>query len=110
MAERFRSPEQKEQIPRPHTLDVVKIDGRWAQIKSSRMVKFLDNSSIEDIDWDDYRMVKDFGGRTVGDILKFLGEALSENEIENIHWGPEAKKHPDLKMYVSAFGEYVKKR
>jgi hypothetical protein len=112
MVERPRSPEQEKQTPRPNLLDVVKIDGRWAQVLfTGRHIEFLDDGSRTEVNWDDYRLIISFEGKGVRvcDIKEDLGEELSESEIEKIHWGPEEKEYPYLKTRVSVFGEYIKK-
>ena len=103
----FEGQEPRETFERPHELDVVKIDGRWAQAKSSARITYLDDMSDALIDWHDYRMIKDWKGWMV-QIVKEI-TAFSAQELKNIHWGPEEKEHPHLKEVVSVFGEFEKK-
>ncbi|MDP3956589.1 MAG: hypothetical protein Q8P97_01160, partial [bacterium] len=95
---------------RPELLDVVKIDGRWAQvIIGGDTVSFLDTGEKEPIDWSEYELTSVFRG-AVFDVMKLPGQEFKEEEIDNIRWGPEAKKHPELKLEVRVFGEYVSKK
>jgi len=95
--------------PRHTLLDIVKLDGRWAQIVSSIKVRFLADGSLEDIDWLKYEMVKDHHGQAVNTLIHHSDAKFSEAELQNIYAGPEGKAYPDYKLEVSVFGEYRKK-
>jgi hypothetical protein len=107
-----RHPENQEAqpMPKPAILDVVKIDGRWAQIRhGGNVVNFLDDNSAEPIDWNEYRLSKSYDNLSVKAIMQVYGEKFTEDEIKNIHWGSEQNQNPELRQEVTAFGEYVKK-
>lgn len=91
----------------PNTLDIVKIDGRWAQVHGPAVggIRFLDNGLGALINWEDYRMIKSFAGWSVN-FLKDL-ERFTPEEILNIRWGPEQEIYPSLRELVSVFGEYT---
>lgn len=98
----------KEQTPRPHLLDIVKIDGRWAQvILGGRHIRYLDDESEVSINWDDFLLTKDWKGWPVGDVKK--SASFTEEELKHIHWGPEQEQHPYLREEVRVFGEFERK-
>ena len=94
----------------PGTLDIVKINGRWAQVYCPAMgrIRFLDNNLGVIISWEDYKMIRSFAGWPVY-LLKGL-EYFAPEEILNIRWGPEQAADPYLKEVVSVFGAYVSKK
>jgi hypothetical protein len=94
----------------PNLLDIVRVNNRWAQvILDGRSIKYLDDNSLERIEWIDYLKVREYRPSSVL-FLKFDGhEQFTDSEIENIHWGPEQNEHPYLKQLVKVFAEYVKK-
>jgi hypothetical protein len=94
-----------EGTPRPNTLDIVSIDGRLAQTNGS-LITYLDNGKSEFVDWDQFILTKK-ANATVGE-LKKLG-AISEEELQKIHWGPEQETYPHLREEVNFFGEYRKR-
>ena len=110
----MRIPEIKkfeQQENTPQLLDVVKIDGRWAQVITEDAVKYLDNQQIEKINWQDYRFQpikrKDCSECTrvwVNDLLE--ARQISSEEYNNLHWGPEQEKNPNLRDYITVFGEF----
>jgi hypothetical protein len=93
--------------PHPNTLDVVMIDGRWAQTATDTLINYLDDGSSSHINWEDYTLIKKFDDS----IVKYVKnqENFTEKEISRIHWGPEEKEHPYLKEQVKVFGKYQKK-
>jgi hypothetical protein len=99
--------QQRTRIPvRPKLLDVIRIDSRWAQvIGGGRHIKYLENQTIEEIDWRNYKMTRRFNC-SVGLLEAVHGITPSPLEIVNVHWGSEQEEHPELKEDVSAFGEY----
>jgi hypothetical protein len=93
-------------VDKPQLLDIVKIDGRWGQwVSNDGHVKFLNDSSIKEIDLNEYRLLKELD-TTVGYIIRD-GEKFTETELENIHWGQGTDSK--MKLLVTVFGEYVKK-
>lgn len=111
MMEDFETKNSNERA-RPELLDVVKIDGRWAQvIIGGDTVSFLDTGEKEPIDWSEYELTNVFRGAiAISDIMKLPEQEFTKEEIERIRWGPEEKKHPELKLEVRVFGEYVGKK
>ena len=104
----FENSELVEPTPRPNLLDVVKIDGRWAQVKGAgNYVTHLDDNSWVAIKWDDFKLTKDWKGLSV--IVVKGSTDFTEKELKRIHWGPEQEQHPELREAVSVFGEFEKK-
>ena len=99
----------EEKTPEPKTLDIIKIEGRWAQKITPSLIKFLDDNSAMQIDFNDYKMIRSFRSSPVSIIEKLFGEKIGDAERKNIHWGPEQDRYPHLKELVEVFGEYVKK-
>ena len=96
--------------PRPHILDVVKIDGRWAQVTlGGDSVRYLDEDTVSSvfIHWDDYTLMYNWHGLAVGDVHE--RSPFTDEEIERIVWGPEQKENPNVRLEVEVFGEYKKK-
>jgi len=99
--------ENKENLKLPSLLDIVKIDGRWAQVRAGgNTVLFLDDGDAQPIDWDDYEL-----DRHDGRALIYTKESLElePEEILRIHWGPEEKIKPSLKLECTYFGDFIKK-
>lgn len=99
----------KEKTPRPNLLDVAKVDGRWVQVGGGgNLIVYLDDGKVDQINWNDFVLKKDWGGRAV----KYIKEAanISVEEISQIHWGPEEEEHPYLKEQVRVFGEFEKRK
>ncbi|MFA6095111.1 MAG: hypothetical protein WC757_04505 [Candidatus Paceibacterota bacterium] len=101
------NPESIEETPRPNTLDIVKIDGRWAQ-SNGNIIVFLDDGSGVFINWNDFSLIKKYEC-TVGALMLKKEESFTDAEIESIHWGPEQNQYPHLKKAVTVFGEYERK-
>ncbi len=73
----------KSTSPRP--LDIIRIDGRWAQFWGGDLLKYLDDFSIEAVNLDDLRLVSEYrtcvGNADVSGIPGF-----TRSEIDNIRW------------------------
>lgn len=99
----------KEHAPRPALLDIVKLDGRWAQvIVGGGYVNYLSENQVREIEWNEYTFKKRWGLSV--DTLIELGQSFTQKEVDNIHWGPEEIQHPQLKRQVTVFGEYQSKK
>ena len=94
--------------PPPDLLDVVKIDGRWAQYRGGDLFKFLDDESVEEIELDDLRLAKEYGKASVVSEVK-KRENFTPEELSHIHWGSEQSEYPYLREQVRVFGEYKRK-
>ena len=108
-----RATESEPSEPRPSLLDVVMIDGRWAQVGPFlHKVIFLDEkfktgeNISHPVNWDDYE------AEIVDGYVKDIRESreMSEDEYNAIHYGPEQEKFPELRDKVTFFGRYEKKR
>jgi hypothetical protein len=100
--------ERKEPTPRPPLLDVVKIDGRWAQvIIGGNHIRYLDDQSEVSVDWNDYNYQPPKPATHVKQLL--VTHEISAKELMAIHWGPEEKQNPEIKSNVHVFGEYKTK-
>jgi hypothetical protein len=95
----------------PATLDIIKIDGRWAQVKSVQInsedettLGWLDDKTYERINLSKYRLKKYFQSHV--NTFRELN-LISDKEFDNVHW---ASGDPDyLKNFVTVFGEYERK-
>ena len=97
------------QTKKPNLLDIARIDERWVQVCFDRChIMYLNNSSFKRINWNDYKLVRSLPGLSVGYLIQH-GERFTNQEVANIHWGPEDKEHPNLKLEVRVFGEYLRK-
>lgn len=99
-----------EPTPEPGGLDIVKLDGRWAQVYSTggrSAVKYLDDGSNADILWSDYRMTR----RTESHVrlLNQRNEGLTDEEMSRLRWGSEQEADPDIVQEIHVFGEFEKK-
>lgn len=105
---------------RPALLDVIKIDGRWAQVGPvSDMIKFLDDKAegktdAHIVNWDEYEFEFLFPDKikiqyqaSVQDLLN--KGMISQREYNVVHWGPEQEENPYLRGQVSVSGIYKKK-
>ena len=108
--------ENKETPPLPGTLDLIILDGRFAQcINASRgggmTVMFIEDRSVVSIPFRrlyEYKYEKPPRGIfTAIDLVKDV--LMSEKQLKMVHWGPEQKKHPYLREEVAFFGTYTKK-
>src|SRR3989344_6573006 len=98
----------------PDTLDVIKINGRWAQFfhtgmfgdehgnkEAYMLVKWLDSRESEHI------LIKDVKGKSYfAKIVRDIKDQLSEVEYSTIHWGPEEKEDPNIRDLVTVWGEF----
>ena len=100
----------------PKTLDIIRINSRWAQISAGIieedhtypiLVRYLDDQSCEQIFLNRYRIKKRYG-YDVGFALRLARVQFTEEEIANIHWGDEQLDHPYLKLEVILYGEFEK--
>lgn len=109
-----KGPEHTKETRGPELLDIVKIDGRWAQvIGSGDMVKFLSTGVAERIDWGTYQLVKAYKGRAVKLVEELDGEIFSPDEIVAIHWGADVVDPAErirMAREVSVFGVFEKKQ
>ena len=101
--------ESKEPTRRPSLLDVIRIDGRLAQvIVGGDHIKFLDDGSVVEINWDEYNFKEPAKYRThISDLVR--ENQIKETEFQVIHWGPEQEEKPQLRNFVTFFGIYTKK-
>ena len=110
--ERFSTNEISEPAPRPSLLDIIRIDGRWAQIGPSQdTFSFLDDHgrAMQSMNWNEYRLVRKYNGVQVGTYRRFEPDQMSDEDFENIVWGEELKDNPHLRKLVTVFGEYERK-
>lgn len=85
MAKRFEG-ERKINQERPDLLDIVKIDGRWAQVRAGgEVLVVLDTGEARDIDWSEYKLKRVFN-QSVKTTMA-LGENFTDEEVGRIHWG-----------------------
>ncbi|NMB48492.1 hypothetical protein GYA13_03565 [Candidatus Kuenenbacteria bacterium] len=109
------SPEESRK-KRPNTLDIIKIDGRWAQIYSSGVdrvpIKYLDQeNTFTTIDFTDYRLVQiyDTAVNNLDTMSSMPGP--SPEELARAAWQSESGSEDtsDLKKHIRIFGEYASK-
>lgn len=91
----------------PATLDIIKLDDRWAQTDNfthAGLIKWLDSGIVETVDPEAYELNELYEVP-----LAELADSFTSSEIENVRWGPEQDAHHNLKQEVRVFGRYVKK-
>ncbi len=107
MINTFESGEAESQ-PKPDLQDIVKINGRWAQVfGGGDVVKYLDDASLETVDWDNYRLLR----RIDKDVLTaelVLDIKLTDKQKKAIYWGAEQEKDQKLNLNTKIFGEFEK--
>lgn len=102
------------ETPEPGTLDIIRIDGRWAQCRAKGYVRFLDEEGQSDqslimINWSEHRLLKKYtAGVDIGLFRQVYPEAITDKEIENAHYatGEDDFGH---KLEIRLFGEYERK-
>ncbi len=109
-----RLPEIKQEVPKPRLLDIVQIDGHWAQVGPVQdMVKFLDNpgGNAVIVDWNNYRFQKFYisdksnvPGGSVKDL--FDREMITEEEYWAIHCAGK-DENPNYRGEMNIFGIYT---
>ncbi|MEK7067184.1 MAG: hypothetical protein AAB950_00060 [Patescibacteria group bacterium] len=106
---------ETKELPWYSMLDVVKIDGRWAQIVGGlidknedrkQAVHYLDDNSSAYVQFNDYELTKQLHSH-VSEMLR-KGE-LSQAEFKYVHWDSE-NIGTDLAKNVTVFGEFEKKK
>ncbi len=116
MPEKMPPFERKESEPEPwfELLDIVKIDGRWAQIVGAlreknpgeeQLITYLDDGSPGYVDFQKYELSRLLATH-VAKILK-AGE-LSEDEFKNVRWDSD-NIGTKMSLHVHVFGEFIKK-
>ncbi len=97
-----------EKTPHPNLLDIAKIDGRWTQIiGSGNCIRYLDDKSEVEINWDEFQFIKDWIGLPIKAVKQSTN--FTPEELGRVHWGSEQEKIPLLREVVSVFGEFEKK-
>jgi len=109
--------ETEQKIEYPPTLDIIKVDGRWAQAYSSSateiLINYLDNNEKNRLNLNKFELVRKYG--TNVDMLDQAHEIMSDEEMKNIYYDSETTKLPEetqriRKGWVHVFGEYKKRR
>ena len=110
--------ESGEPAPFPHTLDVVLIEGRFAQVAGvgteTSSVIFLDGKAagspaIDHIDWREYRYERPPLG--LRKFVKGWKSEMPDGQYQAIIWSTEeAEKNDALRGDVTFFGTYTKKK
>lgn len=96
-------------IPGLH--DLVKLDGRWAQVQSApneSVVIYLDDGSTARVVWSEYDLVRHADSHVR--LQEMQGERFTDDELRNIRWGSEQDEHPDLVREVHVFGEFTSRK
>ena len=69
------------------------------------IVRYLDDGSLSDVNWNDYRLVRTY--RThLRNMERSFGEALTPEQQNRLYYGPEAEQDPDIIQEIGVFGEY----
>lgn len=107
---------QQERIPLPSTLDIILINGRWAQVEfpqrydpagnisETTSVLWLDDKSFDHLDLSKYKLVQ-----YPVMYVSAIKDKFTPEQINNIHWGSEQEQYPHLKLAVTVFGKYESK-
>lgn len=111
------SPEIRMMPPFPATLDLVVIDGQFMQCISAdpkdgvSFVLLGDRSkgiNITSEEWEKYEYEAPPGN--VIDARGLVEEGLmTDEQLEQVYWGPEEDGHPLLKEVVTFFGTFTKR-
>ncbi|MBI2635664.1 MAG: hypothetical protein HYW79_03970 [Parcubacteria group bacterium] len=110
-----RETEQKAEYP--PTLDIIKIDGRWAQAYSSGpeyiSVNYLNNNETAQLNLGDFELVKKYDVNV--DALDRIQETITDEEVKNIYYDAETRELTEKtqrkrKGWVHVFGEYKKRQ
>lgn len=110
MTERPVSLESKSE-PRPSMLDLICLDGRWAQVFSGPFdstVGYLDDGSRASVDLREYRLTQVFNTH-VEIMAQVTGHKLTAAELARIHTGVTGEGEDEQRLNVRVFGEYQKK-
>lgn len=95
----------------PDVGDVVRLDGRWAQVFSGpeeSYVSYLDDGSTETVHWADYELTRRLGSHVM--LVQQQEHAFTDEELERVRWGSEQEKTPHLKGEVRVFGEFTRRK
>jgi len=115
--ERPFSPEAKKIPLFPSSRDLVIIDGQFMQCISAdsegaSFVLLEDKSKgihISPEEWTQYKYTAP--PKNVISARGLVEKGLMTNEqLDQVYWGPEENKHPHLKKTVTFFGTYTKKK
>lgn len=98
-------------VPQPRILDIVQIDGRWAQVGPTEdSVKFLDDPKQEQVvvDWQNFRFERFYSSdksNVPGGSVRLLVEKgmISDDEYMAIHC-PGKEERPDYRLEMTVFG------
>ena len=104
--------ETEQKIEYPPTLDIIKINGRWAQTYTSSieiLINYLDNNEKEHINLNEFELISKYD--TSVNMLDQVNEKISDIEIQNIYYDSETMKLSEevqliRKGWVHVFGEY----
>ena len=120
MSEKLKPIENRElaePTPRPSLLDVIKIDGRWAQvILGGDTVRYLDDKSETRINWDDYNCHFFDKYKKANKTNIWVKDLVEENQItkdeyETVVWGSINESPTEHnKVFVTVFGVYTRKK
>lgn len=95
----------------PDTLDVIKINGRWAQVIGGLFhdcgIKYLKDGSMENVDLNDYKF-SPLKETLVEDLLESPNGEFGDEEFENVYFDADTAKDYNAKMEVTVFGEFLK--
>ena len=108
--ERPGNPEA-EHTPIPGHLDLVRIDGRWAQvviIGIDSMVQYLDDGSPATVVWDEYRLADRYATH-VAIMERTTGLKLTKAERDRVHPTYDTRTRAQAVNDVKVYGAYEKK-
>ena len=113
--ERPFSPETKKIPPIPSRLDLILIDGKFAQCKGGDIdmgvtIMFIEDKSsvrISPEEWTKYTYEAPPKNMHFGSDLVENG-LMNEEQLQRVHWGPEQEEYPELRGQVRFFGTYNK--
>ena len=107
-----KSPEYNNPII-PGTLDLVILDGRWAQVNNSGigvevLISYLDNGETANVTWADYQLENYFDS-SLALLLETNKVKITNEEKSQIHWDVDQSKNLKLVDIIIVFGVYKKK-
>lgn len=101
-------PENLKETLRPNMLDIIRINGRWAQIiGGGGLIKFLDEENekiFHQINWDQYKLIKKYES-SIGVFKEVYPDQITNKEISRAHYSDNERdfKH---NLLIRLFGEY----
>ncbi|NMC51703.1 hypothetical protein GYA54_03180 [Candidatus Kuenenbacteria bacterium] len=98
---------------RPDPLDIIKINGRWAQVfgagSPDEIIRYLDgDEEYSRIYFNKLELLNKWETGAIN-LKAIYGVELPEEIVAKAKGGYEEEEDPELKVHITVFGEYVDK-